>query len=170
MSADGYEKKCGKLQIHVKHWLVFWSLGLPLAWSYSLSLSCSVCAAADESPAAGDCWPTQLTHGTLLAWSQKDGKSNWEIATCAEHLGALGFRMHNDDAVFPLSNWKPVLATFESTQVKKLSGNGMHLQTQLAWMLYVLAFCVKKDSDEMPASKSQSSQPIRLGSWDCLTD
>ena len=61
------------------------------------------------------------------------------LATGREHLGALGFRMHGHSDIFEISKLHKIVSDLDVGQQKRLAGNGMHLQTQLAFMLCVMA-------------------------------
>eukprot|EP00435_Cladocopium_sp_Y103_P067844 s676_g30.t1 len=112
----------------------------------------------DHSPAGGELWPTQLTHGSVLSLRQNGDQTTWLLATAKEHLGALGWRMFGDSPIFPKSKMAKVLDNldFSPSQVKQLSGNSMHLRTQLAFMMFAIANVSKKK----PAGQLQS-----LTSW-----
>ena len=83
----------------------------------------------------GHTWPTQLTHGTVMAMKNSE---EYRIAMDLEHLGALGLPCHpwNDThrvvAAFNDLGYKPI-------HVKKLAGNGMHLHVQACWYFYILS-------------------------------
>ena len=70
------------------------------------------------------------------------------MATGMEHFGALGFRAHGESE-FPITKLHPILSTFECTHLKKLAGNGMHLQTQMALMVFILAFVVSAQQQHL---------------------
>ena len=90
-------------------------------------------------------FPSQLTHGTIMSILERD---NWKIATPLEHLGALGVHSLPEYCRdFPES---PVVRSMRNAELneksmKELCGNGMHLQTQAAWMLYVLCNVAEVD-------------------------
>ena len=84
-------------------------------------------------------FPSQLTHGTIMAITARE---QWKIATIREHLSAQGF--HALPAQCEHFVECPVVKilhdlNLKDGEMKALCGNGMHLQTQAAWMLYV--FC-----------------------------
>ena len=116
-----------------------------------------------SGPAGSKMWPTQLTHASVIAFraSGEDGSVSWNMATCMEHLGALGWHVFGSSDRFPTRKFKSVIETLKLTpqQVKTLTGNSMHLLTQMSFMLYILAHCGKK-------KEGQSNQPARIGSWE----
>lgn len=120
----------------------------------------------DHHPAKRGCsggvdWPTQLTHGHIISLAQEDG-DGWILATAKKHFGALGFVMHPvEGSVFgrsPLANVSDALE-LPAPHLKLLSGNGMHLHTQAAWMMYVL-------SNIPPRSAPSPRAMSRGSSWD----
>ena len=83
------------------------------------------------------------------------------MATCMEHLAALGWHVFGSSDRFPICKLKDVIESLKLTpqQVKTLRGNSMHLLTQMSFMLYILAHCGKKTAD-------CSNQPARISSWE----
>ena len=116
-----------------------------------------------SGPAGSKMWPTQLTHASVIAFtaSGEDGTVSWTMATCMEHLAALGWYVFGSSDRFPICKLKDVIESLKLTpqQVKTLTGNSMHLLTQMSFMLYILAHCGKKTAD-------RSNQPARISSWE----
>ena len=73
---------------------------------------------------------------------------SWRLMLAKEHMCAVGFFMYpelgSDFGVSPLLSILPQ----KPEHIKKLIGNGMHLVTQCAWMMYVLGHCVR--ANQMP--------------------
>jgi hypothetical protein len=107
----------------------------------------------DHHPASkctgGTDWPVQLTHGTVVLIGS--GKDDWKMATGLEHLGALGLHVHStvDTSLFGRSPLVDILSKLEARQQKLLAGNGMHLLTQCAWMLYCFSNIARVDRVEI---------------------
>ena len=113
-------------------------------------------------PAGSRLWPTQLTHGPVIAFkTNEDGEVSWRMATAMEHLAALGWNVFAPSDAFPLCNLKFAIEHLRLTpgQVKTLTGNSMHLLTQMSFMLYILAQCGRKVAHH-------SNPPARVSSWD----
>ena len=90
-------------------------------------------------------WPSQLTHGTVLAVFERE---RWKMATPKEYMGALGFHSLPDYCSrFSMSPAVKVIDRLGLTdkEVRLLCGNGMHLMTQAAWMTYVLSNISEKE-------------------------
>ena len=90
----------------------------------------------------GLAFPTQLTHGTVFLLEPNgmdpDALPNWKIATGQEHFQAMGFNfLYDKDEISPLTKAISDLGLTRK-QMKKLSGNAMHLRVQAAWMAYCL--------------------------------
>ena len=95
---------------------------------------------------AGMLFPVQLKHGTICSYGEA---GTWRIATAKEHMCANGFR------ALPATTTKgvgicplvPVLDSMNvfSRSIKFMSGNGMNLVTQTAWMAYVLSNIARID-------------------------
>ena len=96
-------------------------------------------------------FPSQLTHGTVLAIF---GREDWKMCTPKEHMAALGFHaLPRHCHAFPECPVVSVLdrLNIEDADVKHLCGNGMHLQTQAAWMIYIISnIQSKQDQRECP--------------------
>ena len=89
-------------------------------------------------------WPCMLTHGMICGMND----TGMRIATSLERFVAQGFHCHEKTC----SKWSecalfPVLKKLQLTrpQLAQLSGNGMHLHAQAAWMCYVLGNCHRRD-------------------------
>ena len=111
--------------------------------AYDMALDGKIMFDVDHHPntkgtSGGTNWPVNLRHGTVMAVNSDDADS-WKLMTAFEHFAAMGFlvfpELVNNFGEYPS---KPFLQGFSSTQLKKFLGNGMHLVTQCAWMLYVL--------------------------------
>ena len=84
-------------------------------------------------------WPSQLTHGTVMAIF---GRDRWKMATPKEFMGALG--LHSLPQFCGSNPMCPVVGIMDGLgltdkEVRLLCGNGMHLMTQAAWQMYVLS-------------------------------
>ena len=77
-----------------------------------------------------------------------------------EHLAAMGWRTSDDSELFPKSKMCEVIENLQMTpgHVKMLSGNSMHLRTQMSFMLYAIAHVGRKKS-------SQGQEISRVSSW-----
>ena len=117
-----------------------------------------------------------LRHGSIFAARQvKAGVWQWRMGCPFEYLAAMGFHMYPDmSGAWGVSPLRGLLEQYGSGQIQSLAGNGMHLVTQSAFMLYVLGNTVVKDSDEISASTRSGcdgglgdSQVLRSqGSWE----
>ena len=94
--------------------------------------------------AAGREFPVLLTHGSVCAMNS----TGFRLATSVERFASLGFHCHERLC----NKWKecalfPVLRSLnlKRTQLAELSGNGMHLHAQAAWMCYVLSYVKRRD-------------------------
>ena len=87
-----------------------------------------------SGPSGGDLWPTQLTHGSIIAFRKEGDKTVWKMTTALEHMCALGWRMHFDSRLFPVSKMRYAIKSLGLSphQVKTLAVNSMHLRTQMA--------------------------------------
>ena len=104
----------------------------------------------------GTDWPVQLTHGTVCLIGPE--KSYMKLATTMEHLQAMGFpcRQVNGNAptAFPEPAIVDILKQLDMRKQKVVAGNGMHLVTQTAWMLYCLSNVVRLAPDERVSGPS----------------
>ena len=84
---------------------------------------------------AGAEWPTNLTHGSVCSWRHR------RLATMAEYWCSMGYHMHKDATTssFGLCPLEPLLRSVPHPAQHLLLGNGLHLASQLAWMVYVVA-------------------------------
>ena len=86
---------------------------------------------------AGQNWPCMLTHGCIIS-APRHGRL--QIATAAEHFGAQGLHLFNattqDNCESPL---RSILRGFKPSQLKTLSGRGVHLAVLSAWIYYCLS-------------------------------
>ena len=106
----------------------------------------------NKAPNLDGCYPfpLQLTHGLIAEFCTGREKGNIRVATPWEHLVAHGFHatsdVTEDCGICPLSS---ILASFcfKPTELKQLSGNGMNLVTQTAFMLWCLSNCVAVDDN-----------------------
>ena len=95
----------------------------------------------------GHNFPVQLCHGHILCFGC--GADEWKIATGKEHMVANAF--HSLDAAaskqFPVCPLMSVLDAMDlkECQLKAMSGNGMNLFTQSAWMMYVMSHIERID-------------------------
>lgn len=121
--------------------------------------------AKKTGPAGGELWPTQLTHASVLSFSTEGENVSWLLATSKEHLSALGWRMYGHSDVFPVSKMVKVLDDLQllPSQVKQLTGNSMHLRTQLAFMIFAIAHVSQKQ-------RGGQSQMQSLGSWGAFSE
>ena len=94
----------------------------------------------EQNPGRGACtagpeWPTNLTHGSVCSWRHR------RLATMAEYWCSMGYHMHNaaTTSSFSLCPLEPLLRDVPHPSQHLLLGNGLHLATQLAWMVYVFA-------------------------------
>eukprot|EP00971_Amphidinium_carterae_P288090 5719376-Amphidinium_carterae.1 len=89
--------------------------------------------------------PVNLTHGMVFAVSNFEVES-FRLLLAFEQLSAMGVHVYDgmcrDFAQSPLV---PALRTLSPIQVKQVLGNGMHLATQSAFMVYVLGHTVRRD-------------------------
>ena len=91
-----------------------------------------------KGTSGGTDWPVNLRHGTVMSVSSDDPDS-WKLMTAFEHFAAMGYLVFPElSEKFGEYPSKHFLQSFSSSQLKKFLGNGMHLVTQCAWMLYVL--------------------------------
>ena len=65
------------------------------------------------------------------------------IATAFEHLQAMGWNCL--DAQWPKTGLLPVLQECSPREIKLLSGNGMHLKVEAAWMMYCLGNTMRRE-------------------------
>ena len=115
-------------------------------------------------PSAGELWPTQLTHGSVISFAktqpdEASSKTTWRMATALEHMNALGWRVYGESKIFPVTKMVQVMKNLSLTpsQIKTLAGNSMHLRTQLAFMLYCLAQIIKKQPHAASSLRSCAS-------------
>ena len=101
---------------------------------------------------SGTCFPTQLTHGTIFSWDKL------RPATPLEHLHAQGFHVRSGTSQFKMSPVVDILTMMglKGTTLKKFSGNGMHLMTLAAWVMYVFTHIGARPEDAI-------SKTLRLG-------
>ena len=88
----------------------------------------------------GTDWPAQLTR--CIITSIPRDTTQWKIATAMEHLGAMGLHVFpSTTTTFPVSKLHTTLQKLgiKFQDIKTIAGNGMHLATQSAFMLYVLS-------------------------------
>ncbi|CAE7871568.1 unnamed protein product [Symbiodinium necroappetens] len=115
-----------------------------------------------KGPCGGELWPTQLTHGHVMAFSlgetEEQGVS-FVLATAQEHLLALGWRTFGVSSIIPKSKLCAVIDNLKlsSSHIKQLAGNSMNLRTQLAFMLYAIANVSRK--------KLEDPRMSRMSSW-----
>ena len=84
-------------------------------------------------------FPAMLTHGTVCSI---DGPDSWRLATPTERFVSLGFHCLPDTCRdHPPSRLMRVISSagLAHRQIEQVTGNGMHLQAQACWMVYVLA-------------------------------
>ena len=103
----------------------------------------------DHHPGSKGCtggreFPTQLCHGTIATLSA----TSWTLATPLERVCAMGF--HALPAVctqWPECDLMRIIRAenISRSSLHKLTGNGMHLVSQAAWMTYVLSHCARRD-------------------------
>ena len=111
----------------------------------------------------GSDMPVSLRHGTVMAVKGYQ-PSTWRILLAAEHMAAMGFHMFpqmHGEGRYKISSMRDIISWMPPQRVKCLLGNGMHLATQGAWMLYVLGRAARKDPTEtmvprMPAQAGSS--------------
>ena len=85
---------------------------------------------------AGVDWPTQLTHG-LVSMISRD--KPFRLAIPMEHLSAMGLHVFPSVCFDrPLSKLVGAVSELTDAGVKTVAGNGMHCETQAAWMSFVL--------------------------------
>ena len=120
-----------------------------------------------KGASAGDDWPVILRSCNILYLSEDP--EEWYMPSVLEMFGAMGFHMHDaTTADYPLSILHSIVSKLKPCQQKQLVGNGMHLVTQSAWMLYVLANVTKLDdpndvsflSDARSDVNSQDSETV----------
>ena len=95
--------------------------------------------------------PVCLRHGTVFLVKNND-PGTFRLVTAKEHLAAMGFHMFPGQSnSFGVSRMAQLFedCCLTSQQTKKLLGNGMHLVTQAAWMLYVLGNTARVSSCDM---------------------
>ena len=93
----------------------------------------------------GTDWPAQLTR--CIITSIPRDTTQWKIATAMEHLGAMGLHVFpSTTTTFPVSKLHTTLQKLgiKFQDIKTIAGNGMHLATQSALMLYVLSDIVPR--------------------------
>ena len=82
--------------------------------------------------------PTQLQHNTFMDINHSDRP--WRVATGMEHFAAMGWPVFGPmQLMFGKNPMTKIFADLPIRSQKSLSGNSMHLVTQAAWMMYVLA-------------------------------
>ena len=99
--------------------------------------------------AGGDRFPCQLTHGTVVQalLPPGGGPLQLKIATPLEHLQAQGWNCVN--TLCPRTEYMPIFNTLSTCSLKRLSGNGMHLKVEAAWMMYCLGHTVRREQANM---------------------
>ena len=125
---------------------------------------------------SGSEWPVNLRHGSIFAARQvKAGVWQWRMGCPFEYLAAMGFHMYPGmSGAWGVSPLRGILEQYSAGQIQSLAGNGMHLVTQSAFMLYVLGNTVVKDSAKISSSTRSGcdgglgdSQVLRSqGSWE----
>ena len=116
--------------------------------------------ANSKGSSAGTVWPVQLTHGTVVVIAANIEDSR--VAVGLEHFAAMGFNIFPPQGcALPRSPLYGVLQDLTHRQKKYLAGNGMHLATQAAWMLYILSNCVRVNDEKLRRG---------LGSWEAPDD
>jgi hypothetical protein len=119
-------------------------------------LICDVDHNITAGSVAGADWPVQLTHGSIMCL-KGDDKNDWRLATGLEHYSAMGFRMHRPTlGQFGFSKLHKIISDMPINKQKCLAGNGMHLLTQSAFMLYVMANIAPVDN-RLPTSLNSSN-------------
>lgn len=92
----------------------------------------------------GPHFPCLVKHGVIYNFS--NNRRFQCIATGLEHFGALGFHLFPETTTqFEMTPLAGFFHKLRRNQMIQLAGNGMHLQTQAAWMGYVLSQLVRKD-------------------------
>ena len=115
-----------------------------------------------RGPAAGELWPTQLTHGTVMAFLQ----NRWRLATGMEHYAALGFNSHSHMPNTKSSRLMSLISQLPPIHQKQLSGNAMHLETQASWMLYILAHVSRHQRGSSSLTRIEQKGLNRFSSWE----
>ena len=118
--------------------------------------------------AGGMTFPVQLTHGSIVCFGGA-GRKDWRMATAKEHMVAQGFHAvpgasSSVHPVCPLANILDELRV-SSKDIKKLSGNGMNLVTQSAFMMYIFANVVRRDSVGASAEGGMAAD-LLADDWD----
>jgi hypothetical protein len=89
------------------------------------------------SSTPGLSFPTQLTHGSLFAWSRRNLVHPYEL------LQAHGFNLFQQtSSIFP-SPLLPKFSKMSSNQLKILCGNGWHLPAMACWVMFILSNTVR---------------------------
>jgi hypothetical protein len=100
----------------------------------------------------GPDFPSQLRHGMVTSFRQ--GGEVPRLASGLEHLSAQGFHLFPDttkDHAF--TKMLPIFSRMRDSDLKDVSGNGMHLAPLSAWLVFCLANVAKITDDE------QAQQP-----------
>ena len=103
---------------------------------------CDLQQRPESASAGGPDYPSQLTHGTIVA-NFGDGRPP-RVATALEACQAMGFNLLSD--AIPKSTLAPVLRGLPPGRLQKLCGNGMQLTVEAAWMLYCVMNVVRQDN------------------------
>ena len=85
----------------------------------------------------GPLWPSMLTHGMITAV-----KSDGSVvgATSMEHLGALGWHVHESvETECSPSTMTPLFQSLSPGKRKTLAGRGVHLPSSASWMYFCLS-------------------------------
>ena len=92
---------------------------------------------ADHWPRFGGCgryFPTQITHSTIMKFAP-DG--SWKVATCAEHLQAMGFNNGGGESRHTCTIQDIDFGQgLRPGEFKHLIGNGMHLHSIACFMSF----------------------------------
>ena len=107
----------------------------------------------------GPDWPSQLTHGLVIA-SYPD--NTIKISSPLENLQTMGFNMLSD--TMPRTRLLLVLQQLPGHVQHRLSGNGMHLPIEAAWMLYCIMHTARRD-DRLPVAVREVDDEDDNAEW-----
>ena len=92
---------------------------------------------------AGGHFPCQLTHGHVVAYRKR------RLVIGMEHLFAQGWHVFPQEGDLFVTKLLPKLQTLSEGNLKKLSGNGMHLPSIAAWYLYCFSRIVRSEDTKL---------------------
>eukprot|EP00974_Lingulodinium_polyedra_P055761 5362706-Lingulodinium_polyedra.AAC.1 len=104
----------------------------------------------------GPDWPSQLTHGCVIATYPN---RTIKVAEPFEYLQAMGFNTISNS--WPRTPMLDILKELPIHQVHRMCGNAMHLPTEAAWMLYCIMHTSRRDH-RLPATVTRQLQDVEV--------